>query len=66
MHTSIANNSRLHLKGFFLNIPCYVLLIFLYLADDTEVIDFKACKDVGDAFDQLFATCQNAGFLKIL
>ena len=38
----------------------YVLLIFLYLADDTEVIDFKACKDVGDAFDQLFATCQNA------
>ena len=35
----------------------YVLLIFLYLADDTEVIDFK---DVGDAFDQLFATCQNA------
>ena len=48
MHTSIANNSRLHAPQRFLFkytlLRIYVLLIFLYLADDIEVIDFKHVK----------------------
>ena len=39
------------------------MLTFLYLANDsdgTEIIDFETYKDVVDAFQKLFLTCQNA------